>query len=130
MRQDPRGHPHDLFYPGLTRGLGWHARESRAGALRRRSACSPARVQHQVPARDAVRDALARIRTQRSRAYASGALHWHAMLHNAHDSLSRLCILSLTSQAAAATTRLSIGISIGHFLDIFSTIFIIVFRKS
>ena len=34
VRQDPRGHPHDLFYPGLTRGLGWHARESRAGAAR------------------------------------------------------------------------------------------------
>ena len=49
--------PPDQFCPGLTRGLGWDARENRVLPPR------AARVQHRVPARGAARDALARKRS-------------------------------------------------------------------
>ena len=63
------GHPPDLFCPGLTRGLGCHARELRACAASRTCAASRAaclRTPH-----GAARSALVHIR----------ALRLHAMLH-------------------------------------------------
>ena len=53
------GRPPDLFCPGLTRGLGWHARGSRAPVAR-----MPHR-RRRVPARGAARSALPRMRARR-----------------------------------------------------------------
>ena len=111
-----QGHSPGLFCPGLTRGLGWDARESRSGAARSALAVSRAflRASALVRTRTLRRHVMQHATTtgwikndvvlvciskMSARANASGALRWHAMLHIIHYptltcSAYRLCRFS------------------------------------
>ena len=125
-----QGHSPGLFCPGLTRGLGWDARESRSGAARSALAVSRAflRASALVRTRTLRRHVMQHATTtgwikndvvlvciskMSARANASGALRWHAMLHIIHYptricSAYRLCRFSTSFSMIFVTNSIEV----------------------